>query len=246
MDFKCENFMDKLMVILRGIGLIALYMVISPLLLNLFFSTPLKNSFLGKNAGYLLSEVLTTLLLILIFHKRFIRDFKDFKQNYKKYLKIVIPYWVLGFIIMMFSNIIINLIITNGSMAANESANREVLKSLPIYSIIATCFLAPICEELLFRASFKDAFKNIIPYCLFTGLFFAALHVSTGIESWSLNYLIKNWHELLYFIPYGSVGFALGYAFFKTNNIFSSISLHMLHNSLTILFIAFAYITGGI
>ena len=119
-----------------------------------------------------------------------------------------------GFVLMFLSNILINTIISDG-IAVNESANRNTLATLPIYSVLAMCIMAPICEELLFRASFKEAFKHAITFSLFTGILFAGMHVATGIESWSISYLAKNWHELLYFIPYGSVGVAFGYAFYK-------------------------------
>ncbi len=239
MDFTAKTNLDKLMIILRGFGLIALYMVASPILLYLFSLTPLKNSTIGKNIMLIIIEIIITFLLLLLFHKVLKKDFLDFKKNYKNYLKIVIPYWIIGFVLMMFSNVIINLIISDGALAANEEANRNILNNLPIYSIFSMCIFGPICEELLFRASFKGAFKNIIIYCLFTGLIFAGMHVATGITD--LN-LLKHWKELLYIVPYGSVGIAFSYAYFKTNNIFSSISLHIIHNSITVFFILISFL----
>ncbi len=244
MELENKN-LNKIMVILRGLGLIFLYVVLSPLILKIFLSTPLKNSFIGLNLLYLMAELVVLAILLVIFKKRVSRDFKDFKKNYKKYLKTVIPYWIIGFVIMLFSNIIINIVISNGSLAANEAANRNILTKLPIYSVFAMCLFAPICEELIFRASFKNAFKNIIWYSLFTGLLFAGMHVATGITSWNPANLIANWKALLYFIPYGSVGIAFSYAFFKTDNIFSSISLHVIHNSLTVFFLIIAFLTGA-
>lgn len=245
MGFQAKNILDKVMIILRGIGLIFLYMVISPLFIALLSSTPLNKGFIGKNLVYILAEALVLLILIIIFNKRITKDWKDFKKNYKKYLKQGLICWFIGFIIMFMSNIIINMIIVDGGMAANESANREVLNQFPIYSILAMCIMAPVCEELLFRASFKNGFSKAITFCLFTGILFAGMHVATGIESWSISYLIKNWQQLLYFIPYSSVGIAFGYVFYKTDNIFSSISMHMFHNSLSVAFILLAMLSGG-
>ena len=245
MNFEGKIFLNKILVILKGLGLIFLYIILSPLILQVFLKTPLKKSFIGLNLAYLMAELIVLAILLLIFNKRIIKDFKAFKKNYKKYLKTVIPYWIIGFIIMFFSNIIINFLISNGGLAANETANRDILGKLPIYSVFAMCFLAPICEELVFRASFKKAFKNIITFSLFTGLLFAGMHVATGISSWNPSSLIANWKDLLYFIPYGSVGIAFSYAFYKTDNIFSSISLHVIHNSLTVAFLLLAFATGA-
>ena len=36
MGFKCNNMLDKIMVILRGFGLIMLYMFLAPILMILF------------------------------------------------------------------------------------------------------------------------------------------------------------------------------------------------------------------
>ena len=89
MNFEGKTFLDKLMIILRGIGIIILYMVASPLLSVLFSKTFLNKSYIGKNIALILVEAIIMSILILVFHKRFFNDFKDFKKNYKKYLRIV-------------------------------------------------------------------------------------------------------------------------------------------------------------
>ena len=227
MDFECKNNTDRIMVILRGFGLIALYVVITTVL-NIGLSLiHIKNNPTFENIKLIVIDIIITLVLLLLFHRIIKRDFKDFKNNYKDYLRKSIPYWIVGLVIMIASNIIINIIINDGSMAANEATNRQALSAYPIASIISMCLFAPICEELLFRASFKNAFNNIVAFCLFTGIFFALMHVISG----------KNLTEALYLIPYSSVGIAFGYAYFKTNNIFSSISLHIMHNTFTVILI---------
>lgn len=245
MNTEKINILEKALVLTKAACLIILYMAITPLITNIFLLTPLKNSKAGQNIALIVGDALIVLALILIFHKRILTDFKKFKKDYKKYLKLAFHYWFLGFIIMCVSNIIINIFITSGGLAANESANRTILQGFPLYSLVAMCFLAPISEELLFRAAFKDAFKNIIIYSLFTGLLFAGMHVATGIESWNISYLIKNYQELLYFIPYGSLGICFGYAFFKTDNIFTSISMHIFHNSLSVAMILLSFLGGA-
>ncbi len=245
MNFEGKTLLDKISIIVRGIGLIVLYMFAGALISAILPHIPLFKYAIGRNILLILSEVLIVAILIIVFYERFFKDLKDFKKNYKKYLKQVIPYWIVGLIIMAFANIIINTIINENGLAANEAANRSVLTSLPLYSILSMCIFAPISEELLFRASFKNAFSNIIWFCLFSGIFFAGMHVATGIESWSIASILKNWKELLYFIPYGSMGIAFSYAFYKTDNIFSSISLHMLQNTMSVILILSAYILGA-
>ena len=85
MELENKN-LNKIMVILRGLGLIFLYVVLSPLILKIFLSTPLKNSFIGLNLLYLMAELVVLAILLVIFKKRVSRDFKDFKKNYNSLL----------------------------------------------------------------------------------------------------------------------------------------------------------------
>ena len=98
--------------------------------------------------------------------------------------------------------------------------------------IFSISIYAPFIEELIYRKAIKDCF---IPYkqnkinkylCVITsGLIFAALHV---IDSGSAI-------DYIYIIPYLSLGIAFALLYYNTNNIFSTISLHFLHNTVTLL-----------
>ena len=54
---------------------------------------------------------------------------------------------------------------------------------------------------------------------------------------------VTNNLDYLYIIPYMSLGIAFSALYHKTNNIFSSISMHALHNTVTIILYLFA---GGV
>ena len=56
-----------------------------------------------------------------------------------------------------------------------------------------------------------------------------SIYFSIATESTSLI-------EILYIIPYGALGFFFAKAFYETDNIFSSISVHMIHNTIAVLF----------
>ena len=125
---------------------------------------------------------------------------------------------------MMISNLIIVFLFLKG-IAPNEEANREMLRNYPLYMIFAVTILAPICEELMFRLSFKNVFKNRLVYILFTGISFGAMHLLANTS------LI----ELLYIIPYSALGIAFSAICYDTDNIYSSIIAHIMHNTLTVL-----------
>ena len=127
---------------------------------------------------------------------------------------------------MMISNLIINGIVFNGSIAANEESNRELILASPFLSIFLAVFIAPFVEEITFRYGLRKIFKNVWFYAIFSGFIFGFLHAISGIES------AKDMLDLLYIIPYGSLGFAFSVIYYKTDNIWVNIFTHMLHNGL--------------
>lgn len=165
-------------------------------------------------------------LLIFIYRKSFFRDFKNFfnRQVFSN-ISLSFKYWLIGFLIMVFSNFIIA-IITNGTLASNEEAVRDLIDKYPIYMAFQVMFYAPLTEEVIFRKSIKDAVNNKYLYVIISGLIFGGLHVIS-----SINGLI----DLIYLIPYCTLGFVFAYLYTKTNNIFSTITAHSFHNTLALI-----------
>ena len=177
-----------------------------------------------KNTLRVIPNVGEAILLAIMYRKTIKNDFLSFKKNYKDYIKIAIKYWIIGFLLMMISNFIIN-IYSPVSMAANEQGVREIIKSVPIISLFTLCLLAPIAEELIFRKSFKDCFSGKWAFIIISGLVFGLLHVIGSFGSL---------YELLYIIPYSALGIAFASTYYKTKNIFSSIFIHCMHNTIIV------------
>ena len=81
------------------------------------------------------------------------------------------------------------------------------------------------------RKSIKEIIpgKNIITkylYILTSGLVFAGMHLLGQVTS-TLDYL--------FLIPYGALGVAFAALYHKTDNIFSTMMMHSLHNTATII-----------
>ena len=165
------------------------------------------------------------ILLIILYRKVIKKDLLDFKKNFGEYSDIAIKYWILGFLGMMVSNFIIN-IYSPVEMAANEQGVREIIDAVPILSLFSICLFAPVAEELIFRKSFKDCFNNKWLFVLISGFAFGFLHVIGSFGSL---------YELLYIVPYASLGIAFAMIYHKTNNIFSSIFVHCMHNTILVL-----------
>ena len=183
-------------------------------------------SFFTKSITLLTSDLILLAILIFIYRKSFFKDLKNFLTNdFKDNLKTAISYWLVGMFVMILTNQIIA-IITNGQLAGNEEAVRELIDKAPWYMAFQLIIYAPITEELIFRKSIKDITWNKYLYCLISGLIFGGLHVATSFES-----LI----DLIYLIPYCSLGFVFALLYRKTNNIFSTITVHAIHNSLALI-----------
>ena len=171
------------------------------------------------------SNIVLLLILFLIFRKDIIKEWKKFKSNFLENIDTGIKYWLVGLAIMMGSNIIIN-IVMNFGQAANEQAVQQMISALPWLMFINAGIIAPCTEELIFRKSFRKAFPNKWLFVLISALVFGSLHVVTSMTSPI---------ELLYIIPYGALGGAFAYMYQKTDTIFTSIAMHMFHNSALIL-----------
>lgn len=180
------------------------------------------------------SELVLTFLLILIFKKRLKKDFIDFDKNYKKYLILGIKVWLIGIVVMAISNSIIYKFFTN-SIAYNQEVNQMVMSKMPLFSVIGMIITGPFIEEIVFRLSFKEHLKNKVMFYVLTVLIFTGMHVLNGISSPL---------QLLFFIPYGSLALSFAYILDKTNNIFTTIIIHTMHNSIAVVLIAIASIMG--
>lgn len=171
------------------------------------------------------SNIVLLIILFLIFRKDLIEEWKKFKNNFLENIDIGVKYWLIGLGVMMVSNIIITFALNLGQ-AANEQAVQQMISYLPWLMLINAGLIAPCTEEIVFRKGFKKAFPNKWLFISLSALVFGALHVITSMTSPL---------DLLYIIPYGALGAAFACIYQKTGTIFSSIAMHMFHNTILIL-----------
>lgn len=155
-------------------------------------------------------------ILFVILKDTFKRDIKYFKRNMKAYIKYGISTLIVfGAINTLVDTIIIPLV---GDVAQNEAIVKS--KSL-LYQIVLGVILAPIVEEGLFRGLLKKIFKNKYAFLVISSVFFGAMHITFDIA---------NPMELLYIFSYSISGLALAYNYEKTDNLVSTIAMHMINN----------------
>lgn len=224
-----KDLFDKIRKICNPIILILtmlIWQAIGIVLLRVFGINYNNLSEILKVVCLFIFDLLFIVFLVYIFRKDLYKNFKDyFNKNIFKNIKISFDYWIVGLIIMVISNLVIA-ILTNGTLADNEESVRSLIDKVPLYMAFQVMVYAPLTEELIFRKSISDAIDNKILFIIISGLVFGGLHVISSVES-----LI----DLVYLVPYCSLGFIFAALYRKTGNIFSTIIAHSFHNSLALI-----------
>jgi len=216
---------NKLLNILKSISIIFLMLLFTSIFFIVLNINP--NNLTDKEyITYItISNIILLGIYILIYRKTLLHDLKKYIKNFKNNIKTSFKYWSIGFGIMVISNLIITFIL-NKTIAGNEQEVRNYLDLFPLYMIFSTVIYAPLTEELTFRKSIKDAISNKWLYALTSGLVFGMLHIISYITTPS---------DLVYLIPYSSLGIAFALLYHKTDNIYCPITMHAMHNLLAII-----------
>lgn len=222
------NFFKKYKKELIALSMYILFFIISDFLVALIYVLGIdltNTTSLTKQIISLGINLVFPILLIIVYRKDLFNDLKKIKKNYKSYLEIVITYYAIGLIGMVVSNYILQFILKLG-IATNESSVRNLINTIPIYMFVSACIIAPFQEEMIFRKTFKDIFKNKIFYIVFSGFIFGAIHVVGSLSSYT---------DLLFIIPYGFLGSIFALIYTKTDNICMPIIIHLLHNTILVM-----------
>ena len=180
-----------------------------------------------NNVAAIIASFTVGIIFFLIF-------FKDIKKAFKEYIsdknsfKTSMKYWLKGFGLMYLSNIILVIFVFDGKIATNEELNREILKDVPYLAFFEIALVAPFVEEILFRYGIRKLVGKNKAFPIISALVFGGLHALTGITSWM---------DLLYTIPYGALGYMLALSYNKTDNLFTSIVAHSVHNTVSFMLI---------
>ena len=206
-----------------------LYEAIVLIIINALGIDVSKLNFIQKNIYLFVIDIIYLVSLVFIYRKELKEDFKDFKENGSGYIFKYAPLYLLGVILMGIANALL-VKVTGMEMSTNEQNVRTLIKYYPLYMSFSSVMYAPIVEELIFRKSIKNLFNDNVLFVLMSGLIFGLIHVvGTGNEG--IN-------EILMGIPYIIMGLDFAYIYAKTKNIFTTMTLHSIHN-LTLLIIQF-------
>lgn len=226
----------KIKEIIKFILIFLLYLLYSDIIIIILTKLGVNIKALPNNLKITIMFLinLSLMIMLFIFYSKSIKEnLKDLKLNFKSYIKDNFKYYVIGLLIMIISNIIISFFVEGNS--TNETLIREYINIMPIYMIFSSCIYAPFTEEMVFRKSLRNCFNNNVLYILLSGLIFGSMHLLSA----------SNLVELVFLIPYSSLGCVFAYMYYKTNNIFVPMTFHMVHNTIIVINYLLMLIIGG-
>lgn len=196
--------------------------ILFPSIIPLFFTNNINSK---EYIIYLfISYIFVAIYFTIIYKDELLNNIK--KLNKKNILTTLI-YFIIGFLLMILSNYIINYIIIPNGISNNEQGNRELLLNNKLLYGLLLSLIIPYIEEIVFRLNIKKSIKNNTIFIILSSTIFSLLHIISSTK------LI----ELLYFIPYFILGLTFSITYTKTNNIFCSTISHILNNTITLLVI---------
>jgi len=141
---------------------------------------------------------------------------------------------IIAAMVMLWGSIFFSLIIetlSGQTDSLNQSMLVELFKDNRLAIMVQAMIFAPVVEEIIFRGviyrHFKKAGRYLIPLIVST-LMFASLHSLNAI-------FLKQWADLWFIPMYGFMSLVLTYTYEKTQNLYSSILLHFINNTISIL-----------
>lgn len=222
----------SIMKILKCVGIIFLFLFFSYFFFGIFNINPAKISDEKYIIYLFISNLILLGIFVLIYHKSLIKDAKEYFSDFGKNIETSFKYWLIGFGIMAISNLFITFVLKK-SIAGNEDLVRSYISTMPILMIIDVVVLAPFLEELTFRKSIREAINSKWCYVLMSGIIFGWMHIASYIGSFG---------DLVYLIPYSALGISFALLYYRTDNIFSTIMMHAMHNGFAVL----VYLLGAL
>ena len=223
----------------RSFGINALFFILS---IASIFIIPVIITIILRNYtnNYYVLELTSNGLLIIFLFSLYFKDlkreakiyFSEFGKNFSKSIK----YYIVGIIAMIIFNLLISIIVNKG-VSDNENLVREMLFKSPVFTMLSIIIVAPLSEELIFRKSLQPLVKNKWIYATLCGLLFGGAHLLAG------EFVIS---DLLYLLPYGSLGFVFALMDYETKSTWTSIIIHALHNGATGVLLLIVYYVGAL
>ena len=194
----------------------------SIMIIILYFIFPYFMKFLsGIKWLTLLFYMLFVLLIIYLYKDTFKNDFKDIKENKKKYIKSILINVVLIFAVMIITNALIVILLNINETSENDYSLLTMFKKSPLALILLTSVYYPLVEGVIFRKSVRDIIDNKWTFIIFSSVFYFFFNIA--YTSLSLNSIITSLCYLFSMM-------ILSNYYYKSNNFTASVIVMMIYN----------------
>ena len=213
-----------MMKILKNIFIFISYFIYEYLFLALLekYGINYKNlNYSNKVLIVFIINLIFMIFLLIMYRKEIKKDILDFKTNYKTYLSKNVGLYILGVFLMAISNILLQHF-THLEISGNEESVRSLIDKIPLFMAFSSIIYAPFTEEIIFRKTIKNIIKHKYIFIILSGVIFGVLHISD----------FKDINQILMGIPYIIMGIDFAYIYYRTNNIFTTMTFHLCHNLL--------------
>lgn len=194
----------------------------SIMIIILYFIFPYVMKFLsGVKWLVVLFYMLFALLILYLYRNTFKRDFKDIKENKKKYLSSILTNVVLIFVIMLVTNALIGMIFDIKQTSENDYSLLSMFKKSPIVLMFLTSLYYPVIEGVIFRKSVRDIIDNKWMFIMFSSIFYFFFNVV---------YTSLSFTSIITSLCYLFSMMLLSSYYYKTNNFTASVLVMMIYN----------------
>lgn len=200
------------------------YICLIAFLICMFIMFYLSN-YINSIFQMILMYVSIITILLVVFRKQLINDFKMFKEYFREYISLTFKTWLKSLVVMMILSLSIQLI-TNTQNSNNQQNLQEMFNAVPILISLLTVLYAPIAEELMFRGVFRKFINNKYLFIIVSGVVFGLMHVIDDSKTLA---------EFSYVLVYSSLGMYMASLYYKTNNLFTNMSFHFMQNAFGII-----------
>lgn len=199
--------------------------VISLLIIMLYFLLPYVSS-LFKNAKIIsiITSLIFGVIVIFVYRKSFVSDFKDLNKNKGKYIKNILLNVLLIFGITILTNLLLTLFLNIKETSENDYSLRTMYKSSPLVLLLLTVVYYPVVEGVVFRKTIREIIDKKWLFIIFSSLFYFFFNVA--YTSFSMNNILSS---LCYFF----MMIVLSNNYYKTNNLTASILIISICNLIT-------------
>ena len=208
---------------------------ISRFFLKIFGVSYSNFSVRGEAIYQFVASILIFILVLFVYFDKFKNDFIYAKKNIGSVIRKIFLYFIIFMIIkyiVSFISVIICMILgydVNSITSVNQDMIESYVKTYPLLMTFSAAIFAPFYEEGIFRLGFKKAIKNKWLFIIISGSIFGLMHVFPLEQGVTLAV------GLIQSITYVTMGIVFSFIYYKTDNIYYTIGIHLLNNLISIL-----------